>query len=93
MLKDGAQAIEWYRQAIALAPQFPLSQACLAAELALSGQDAEAHEMLQRYLSLRGTRARTIAELKRIGYSDNPVFLATYERFAEGLRKTGIAEE
>jgi TolB-like protein/DNA-binding winged helix-turn-helix (wHTH) protein/Tfp pilus assembly protein PilF len=93
MLKNGAQAIEWYRQAIALAPQFPLSQAGLAAELALGGQEAEAHEMLQRYLSLKGTRARTIAEWKRIGHSDNPVFLAAAERLTEGLRKAGMSEE
>ena len=36
------------------APQFPLSQLDLAPEFALSEQEAEARQVLQRYLSLKG---------------------------------------
>ncbi len=36
----------------------------LAAELSLTGREAEARDVLKRYLSLSSTRARTIAQWK-----------------------------
>jgi TolB-like protein/class 3 adenylate cyclase/Flp pilus assembly protein TadD len=92
MLQNGAQAIEWYRRVVAMAPQYPLAKLFLAAELALSGAEPDAREMLLRYLSLKGARARTLTqfEMVRKAFFHHPV---TAERFAEGLRKAGMPEE
>jgi adenylate cyclase len=92
LLRQDDQAIEWLRRAVAGAPQWPLPQALLAAALAESGQETEARETLKRYLSLSGTRARTLAQWKGQLPSENPVFLAYAERLAEGLRKAGLPE-
>jgi hypothetical protein len=69
-----------------------IAQALLAAALAESGQETEARDTLKRYLSLNGTRARTITQWKAQMPSDNPVFLSYGERLAEGLRKAGLPE-
>jgi len=92
LLHQDDQAIEWLRRAVAAAPQWPLPQALLAAALAMTGHEAEAQETLKRFLSLGGTRARTIAQWKGQLSSDNPVFLAYAARVTEGLRKAGLPE-
>ena len=92
LLHQDDQSIEWLRRAVAGAPQWPLPQALLAAMLAESGQEKEARETLKRYLSLSGTRARTITQWRGQMPSDNPMFLAHAERLAEGLRKAGLPE-
>jgi adenylate cyclase len=92
LLGQDEQAIEWLRRAVAGAPQWPLPQALLAAALADTGHEMEARETLQRYLSLSGTRARTIGQWKGQEPSRNPVFLAYGERVIEGLRKAGLPE-
>jgi len=92
LLHQDDQAIEWLRRAVAAAPQWPLPRALLAAALAMTGHGAEAQETLKRYLSLSGTRARTIAQWKGQLPSDNPVFLAYAARVTEGLRKAGLPE-
>jgi adenylate cyclase len=92
LLHQEDQAIEWLRRTVAAAPQWPLPQALLAAALAETGHEAEAREMLKRYLSLSGTRARSIAQWKGQLPSNNPVFLAYAERLAQGLRKAGLPE-
>jgi TolB-like protein/Flp pilus assembly protein TadD len=95
MLNDGAQALEWFRRAVALAPQFPNAQLALAIRLALNGQEAEAHDVLQRYLVLKATRIRTIAQYRTstATLSDNSAYLASVNRAVEGLRKAGMPEE
>jgi adenylate cyclase len=92
LLHQDDQAIEWLRRAVAAAPQWPLPQALLASALAMTGHEAEARETLKRYLSLSGTRARTIAQWQGQMPSDNPVFLAYAARLTEGLRKAGLPE-
>jgi TolB-like protein/class 3 adenylate cyclase len=92
LLQEDDQAIEWLRRAVAAAPQYPVPQALLASALAMTGHEAEARETLERYLSLSGTRARTIAQWKGQMPSDNPVFLAYAARLTEGLRKAGLPE-
>jgi adenylate cyclase len=92
LLHEDDQAIGWLRRAISGAPQWPLPQAFLAATLALTGHEAEAREVLKRYLSLSGTRARTIAQWQQQLPSDNPVFLSYAVRLREGLRKAGLPE-
>jgi predicted Zn-dependent protease len=92
LLQQNDQAIEWLRRAMAGAPQWPLPQALLAAALAETGQQAQARETLERYLSLSGTRARTLAEWRAQMPSDNPVFRAYAARVEQGLRKAGLPE-
>jgi len=92
LLHQDDQAIEWLRRAVAAAPQWPLPQALLASALAMTGHEAEARETLKRYLSLSGTRARTVAQWQGQMPSDNPIFLAYAARLTEGLRKAGLPE-
>ena len=92
LLGQDDQAINWLRRAVAAAPQWPLPQALLAAALSLTGQEAEARDVLKRYLSLSGTRARTIAQWRGQLPSNNPLFLAYAARLVEGLRKAGLPE-
>ena len=92
LLHQDDQAIEWLHRAVASAPQWPLPQALLAAALAMTGREAEARETLNRYLSLSGTRAKTIAQWKGELLSDDPAFLAHAARIAEGLRMAGLPE-
>jgi TolB-like protein/DNA-binding winged helix-turn-helix (wHTH) protein len=89
MLKEDPQAIEWLRRSVALAPQFRIAQRHLAAELALNGEEREAHEVLQHYLSLNPP-IRTIAQARayKRTVTDNQS-----DRLVEGLRKAGMPEE
>jgi TolB-like protein len=93
MLHQDDRAVACLRRAVANNPKFPAPVAYLAAVLALTGQEAEARETLKQYLSLRGTKARTIIPWKAMAYSDNPAYLAFRERIHEGLRKAGLPEE
>ena len=86
------QAIDWLRRAGAAAPQWPLAQALLAAELSLTGREAEAREVLKRYLSLSGTKARTVAQWKGQIPSRNPLFLTYAAQLVDGLRRAGLPE-
>jgi tetratricopeptide (TPR) repeat protein len=92
MLRQDDRAVACLRQAVANNPKFPAPVAYLTAALALTGQEAEARETLKQYLSLRGTKSRTIAPWRAMAYSDNPVYLAFRERIHEGLRKAGMPE-
>jgi len=92
LLDQDDQAIGWLRRAVAAAPQWPLPQVLLAAALSLTGHESEARDVLNRYLSLSWTRARTIAHFKEQMPSNNPLFLAFAARFVEGLRKAGLPE-
>jgi adenylate cyclase len=95
MLKESPQAVDMFRRVVAMAPQFSNGQRNLAAELALAGQVVEAHEVLQRYLSLKDTRIRTIAQERAYAdsLSDNPAYLVAARRVEEGLRKAGMPEQ
>ena len=92
LLDQDDQAIGWLRRAVAAAPQWPLPQVLLAAALLLTGHESEARDVLNRYLSLTWTRARTIAQFKEQMPSNNPLFLAFAARFVEGLRKAGMPD-
>jgi adenylate cyclase len=95
-LKRYDEAIEAARQSIAIRPNNPHAHKDLIAALALSGQEAEAHEALRRYLALPGSGYRTIAAWK--AYRDrfnNPQYaryLESWDRKLEGLRKAGMPE-
>ncbi len=95
MLQESSQAIDMYRRVVAIAPLYSVALRSLAAELALNGQLPEAREALQRYLSLKDVRIRTIAQHEAFGESksDNPAFRAWLQRFNEGLRQAGMPEK
>jgi hypothetical protein len=67
----------------------------LTSALALTGRQTEAREALQRYLSLKGTTSKTIAQFgpQHRALSDNPKWLAYSERLVEGLRRADTSEE
>jgi adenylate cyclase len=95
VLNKSAEAIDLYRRAMAMAPQFAVVQRGLAAELALNGQMPEAREALQRDLRLNDP-IRTMAQEKAAygdSFSDNPVYRAWHRRIEEGLRQAGMPEE
>jgi len=93
MLRQDDRAVACLRRAVANNPKFPSPVAYLAASLALTGQDAKARETLKQYLSLPGTKTRTITSWRAMAYSDSPTYLAFRERIHEGLRKAGMPEE
>jgi tetratricopeptide (TPR) repeat protein len=92
-LHEDGQAIEWLRRSVALNMQFSNAQATLAAALALSGHETESRDILERYLLLSTTKARTISQWKIARISDHPVWLAYRERLYEGLRIAGMPDE
>lgn len=93
MQRRDDRAVACLRRAVANNPKFPSPVAYLAAALALTGQDAEARETLAQYLSLPGSKTRTIAAWRAMAYSNNPAYLAFRERIHEGLRKAEMPEE
>ena len=92
MKQQDDQAIEWLRRAEG---GDVFTELILAAALALTGQQADAHEALKRYLAVNGVTSKTIAQLRKqqLSLADNPTWLAYNERLFEGLRKAGMPEE
>lgn len=85
------EALRWMRQAAAASPDSPSILAPLASVLALTGHDEQARETMARYLSLKRTRTRTIAQWNHQP-DDNAAFAAFAERFKSGLRRAGMPE-
>jgi tetratricopeptide (TPR) repeat protein len=94
MLQRDDQAIEWLRRTLVMIPENSIQQALLTSALALTGRQAEAREALQRYLSLKETTSKTIAQFRtrHRSMSDSPKWLAYSDRLIEGLRKAGMPE-
>jgi adenylate cyclase len=86
------EAAESYRRSIAVFPDSANAYAMLTASLAMAGQDADARDMLQRYLSLPGRVAKSIAEFKTREPDDNPFLRELYDRVDQGLRKAGMPD-
>ena len=61
----------------------------------MTGQQADAHETLKRYLDFNGITSTTIAQLRKqqLSLADNSTWVAYNERLFEGLRKAGLPEE
>jgi TolB-like protein/class 3 adenylate cyclase len=87
------QAIYWDRRVVAITP-FNFSFLQLSSALALTGHQAEAHEMLERYLALGDVHSKTIAQLRAqmLLFADNPAYVEFTERLCAGLRKAGMPE-
>ena len=62
MKQQDDQAIDWLRRAEG---GDVFTELILAAALALTGQQADAHETLKRYLAVNGVTTTTIAQLKK----------------------------
>ena len=92
MKRQDDQAIEWLRRAEG---GTVFTELILAAALALTGQQADAHETLKRYLAVNGVTSTTIAQLRKqqLSLADNSTWVAYNERLFEGLRKAGMPEE
>ena len=92
MKRQDDQAIDWLRRAEG---GDVFTELILAAALALTGQQADAHETLKRYLAVNGVTTTTIAQLRKqqLSLADNPTWVAYNERLFEGLRKAGMPEE
>jgi adenylate cyclase len=92
-LKRYNEASEAYRQSLAVNPELRDCYAMLSASLALMGRDADAREMLQRYLALSAGAAKSIAQYKTRQPYDSPFLRELYDRVDQGLRKAGMPEE
>jgi adenylate cyclase len=96
-LKNYDQTIELARQAIAIKPNYnQFSHVFLVAALALTGDDAEAREALQRYLALPSTGSRKTIAAWRAYWSaqgGDPSRVESNERALDGLRKAGMPEQ
>jgi adenylate cyclase len=92
MKRQDDQAIEWLRRAEG---GTVFTDLILAAALALTGQQTDAHETLKRYLAVNGVTSTTIAQLRKqqLSIADNPTWVAYNERLFVGLRKAGMQED
>ncbi len=92
MKRQDDQAIEWLWRAEG---GTVFTELILAAALALTGQQADAHATLKRYLAVNGITSTTIAQLRKqqLSLADNSTWVAYNERLFEGLRKAGMPEE
>jgi adenylate cyclase len=93
-LKRYDQAIEQFRKVIAINPNdIPWAHTMLVAALALTHHDAEAREVLQRYLEGPSSGPlKIIAALKAHLESQHWLPAEVSERAYEGLRKAGMPE-
>jgi adenylate cyclase len=85
------EAIDWCRRSIAVKP-FWIAYADLAAANALTGHEREAHAAVAELRRLRPNYTVALWLQDGFGWSDNVVFLAEFQRIAEGLRKAGLPE-
>jgi adenylate cyclase len=89
LAKDN-QTIEWCRKSVAISP-FWIAYVDLASAYAWTERTDEAHAAVVKLLELMPNY--TVQRWAHEPWSDNPVFLAEYQRIIEGLRKAGLHEE
>jgi TolB-like protein/class 3 adenylate cyclase/tetratricopeptide (TPR) repeat protein len=97
-LKQYDSAIEFARRAIAINPQKQQPHRLLISALGWTGQEAEAHQAIQRYLALFPEAPTTIAALsaavrKEAPADADPRYLELGSRVIEGLSKAGLPEK
>ena len=92
MMGQDEDALLWMRRAHAASPETPTILAGLTSVLALTGHDAEARAALGRYLALKDTQTRTIAQWNHRP-DDNDAFKQFDARFKSGLRVAGMQEQ
>jgi TolB-like protein/Flp pilus assembly protein TadD len=84
------EAVTWLNRAIELYPNSPVPHFWLAAALARLRRLEDAREAARAGLELNPSF--TIARLRSMAFSDNPIYLAGRERMYDGLRKAGMPE-
>ncbi|MEY9541494.1 adenylate cyclase [Bradyrhizobium diazoefficiens] len=84
-------AIDWCGRSIAVQPLW-IAYADLAAAHALTGHEREAYAAVAELRRLRPSYTVTEWLQDGKGWSDNAVFLAEFQRIADGLRKAGLPE-
>jgi tetratricopeptide (TPR) repeat protein len=98
-LKQYDQAIESARRATANNPYFEYAHVYLIVALALTGQESQAHEALQRALALPGAwefatmRAFKALRSQYVDEHTDPRYVEYWDRLTEGLRKARLPEE
>ena len=90
-LGNDEEAVASLNRAVELNPNVQATHFYLATALAHLGHIEEAREAARSGLELNPSF--TIARLRSMNFSDNPVYLAGRERTYEGLRKAGLSEE
>ena len=86
-----AEAVDWLRRSIEANRNFPLAHFHLAAALALLGSLDQAQAAAQAGLAL--DPGFTLRRFRAHKSSDNPMYLAGWERLIEGMRLAGVPEE
>ena len=66
------EAADAFRESAAVDPDLAISFAMLVASVAMKGQDADAHQMLERHLAVPAASARTVVQIKSRQPYDNP---------------------
>ena len=84
------EAVAWLNRSIGLSSNSPMPYFMLAAALGRLGRLEDAREAGRAGLELNPSF--TIARVRSLVFSDNPVFLASRERIYEGLRLAGVPE-
>jgi len=90
-LASDVEAVSWLRRSTEANRNFPLAHLLLAAALSLSGALDEARTAARTGLELNSgfTIRRFLLAAQQ---SDNPAYLAGFERVCEGLRLAGVPE-
>ena len=90
MLGADAEAVAWLRRSIEVNRNWSIAHFQLAAGLARLGSLDQARVAVQAGLALDSNF--TLRRLRSGAASDNPTFLAQWERLLEGLRLAGVPE-
>ncbi len=91
LLGKDEEAVAWLRRSIEANRNFRNTHVSLAAALAQLGRRDEARAAVQAALAL--DPSLTVRRYRAGIVSDNPTFLAQFERVYDGLRKAGLPEE
>jgi TolB-like protein/class 3 adenylate cyclase/Tfp pilus assembly protein PilF len=84
------EALDWYRRATDLDPNYATGRFNMAADLVELGRDEEARTEVQAGLALNP--GFTIRRYRAGAQSDDPDFLKRRERMIEDMRKAGVPE-
>jgi adenylate cyclase len=87
------EATNAFRASIAANPDLAVGFVMLAASLAMNGQDADAREVMQRYLAAPARSAKSIAQFRNLQPYDTPFLREVFDRVYLGLRSAGMPEE
>ena len=86
------KALDWLRRSTEANPNFALSQFHLAGALAMMGELAEARTSAEAGLALDPNFTIRRYDISTSFLSDNPAWLASRERFYEGMRTAGVPQ-